>query len=1108
MKNTAVFRPGAALRAWLAVALLSGAISNPPHVFAQRGGGSRPAPGPAASAENGTVGLALKDAATRGGQQVEVVAVVPGSPAAAAGFKPGDVILSVMSQKATSAEAARAQIQSWLAGPARAGGRPLPFIVQRGRANVALQIAATAGAERPAPAANDRLARLRNARRAAIVASTAGAAPAAAASGDVADPFLIPGFATRTATPGGLNVLQRVFLDPHTGELVFAGHHDPAYATGAIDYSTLLSDALRSPTPSFSLEPTADSQTASAAFIRQFDQQMNSNLRNVETGKAWMIGLFDQLLTNPALEVDRRRFLARGAQIFRVPPSEVPPFMHAMLGRTEMGSPPWINFWVKVYQHLGAPEAAEYIRAAANQNADPGSFQAALDHLGLRPIIEDLRARMQSGALGEQIAYARLEVAIWAAIYERCRVPESRWRAAADRASATGNTVPFRGVIDAINTEMVSEKVMDAWLNGLVLSETFLQVMHRMPPLEVAPVCADGLSPDSELARTFLAADWILKNLGVTPELVERVPGHRTPSQFSFELETARGIYDVGDVRARMWLEPATVELRHDSAGAVVDFGRARVAVRGSVIAHGRAGSAAGEQLARDAVDGYTRDLTRRYDEYARALPDLHRLREAAKIIALANWAQARRIKLVPPGPVAAPAPLPASFQRGFWTGNFHANPEKTFFGLVAIGGVDFGPQVGTGWVQTQEDPALGHRALKQLVASSALGQEAVKAAVEDGDLEKARLLAEQSAQAMTGAIDFTGHPALGQIPEVPPPTSVTEIELQTEALTLARQSIAELGRTQPALQQPGADEPRTQLEAQRAQAEERLRKLQALLAAEAREPAQARHYVKLLRNGDWDSLPAPPPRQTVAAAPAPPPAAPARVEVDPVERARLRDEITQLRTELCRVQVQLRRFNATIQMDQGQRDEWEKRVNDAYESALDRAKEKLADFSVDFPEEKLNERLEKLTDPAERAKVERALRMVQHLKEAYKVKDFAKWAEHEEYSRAEVIEGIQIIADVFEVEDKIKDYLSKRWGLKRVIAFQEAASDLVTSAFDVTSEVVSWRRLNQLNRNSEDFLRAVEATAQRQRAVMDGIRQREISLGLDPGSTKEPCEP
>ena len=47
---------------------------------------------------------------------------------------------------------------------------------------------------------------------------------------------------------------------------------------------------------------------------------MAANLRSVESGKAWMIGIFVQLMTNAALEVDRRRFLAKGAEIFRVKP--------------------------------------------------------------------------------------------------------------------------------------------------------------------------------------------------------------------------------------------------------------------------------------------------------------------------------------------------------------------------------------------------------------------------------------------------------------------------------------------------------------------------------------------------------------------------------------------------------------------------------------------------------------------------------------------------------------------------------------------------------------------------------------------------------------------
>jgi hypothetical protein len=978
----------------------------------------------------------------------------------------------------------------------RGAARPAP--TPSGSPQVAPADGTPAG--RPAP---DRFSRRRQ-----IMATKAGGG---IATGEVTDPLLIPGLPVRPPATSGVNVLQRVFLDPATGELVFVGRLDPTYATGAIDYSTLLADAIRSPTPSFSLEPTAASKAASAAFVQQFDRQMASNLGSIENGKAWLIGMFDQLLTNPALEVDRRRFLAKGAAIFKVPPADIPAFVHAMIGRTEMGSPPWINFWARTFEHLGAPEAAAYMRAAANKDNDPYAFQASLDGLGLRPIIEELRTGMQTGALPESVAYARLEVAIWNSIYSRCGIPESRWRAAGEQASRMGDTTSFRTVIDAINVDLVREKVMDPWLNGLVLSETFLQVMNRMPALEVAPICTDGLAPDSELAYTFLAADWTLKNLGVTPELAEKVPGHRTPSEFTFELETARRVYDTGDVNVRMWLQPAAIELRHDSTGRVVEFGRANIGVRTSVLAHGRSGSAAAQQLARDAAAGYADHVTRRYDDYARALPDLHRLREAAKVLALVQWAQKRGVRLTPPFAPAPRSPLPATFRRGFWTANFHSNPEKTFFGLVAIGGVDFGPDVGSAWIQPREDGAVANSALRQLEASALLGRQAADAALA-GDLESARALADQSARAMTGELDLRGHPALAAIPEVPPPTPVTDIQLETEALLRSHQAIADLVKVRQGV---------GPADLTRADAEDHVRKLQGLLVPGQRAPEEARQYVKLLRNGDWAALPAPvasstpykPAAPVAPVAPSPGPriatvtAAPPAPAPTSDEKVAIRGEITALRSELCRVNAQLRRFNATIQQDQAMRAEWEIRVNEAYESALSAAKSKLADFSLDFPDEKLDERLGKITDPAERAKYERARAMLVHLREAYRVGDFANWAEHEQYTRTEVIEGMKIIVEIFDVEAKIKEQLAKRWGLKRVIAFQEAASDLVTAAFDVTSEVVAWRRLNQLNRNSDDYLRAVEAMSRRQREVMEGIRQREIRLGLDQGSTKEPCE-
>lgn len=1024
---------------------------------------------------------------------VKVVAVTPGSLAASAGIQPGDVIVRCNGQTVTSASVFSSLVQT------RSTTAPFEFELSRGRSTVTVSIPpptgvvanSAAGGRGTTTAGNTDRQKLRISRMRGGVASSG-----SVVRGEVVDPFKIPGLDARTQSADGINVLQRVFLDPASGELVFIGRQDKAYATGAIDYSTLLNDALHSPSPVFSLEPTPSTKSAIAGFVGDLDQQMAANLRSTESGKAWLVGIFDQLLSNPSLEVDRRRFLAKGAEIFNVKPEEVPALMQAMLGRTETGSPPWVNFWVKFYQHLGAPEAAEFIRSAANKQNDPDAFRASLDWLGMTPVMADLRSRIASGSITTKAGENILEVEIWIAIDQHCKIPENRWRPAADRAKQTGDIESFQAFNNDLNADIIREYAMAPWLNGLVFSEDFLRTMNRMPQLEIVPQYRNGLEPNSELARTFLAADWMLKTLAVSPELAARVPGHLTPTQFAFQRETAQNMYDLGNVEARLWLTPESVEIQQDSTGTILNFGEARTSVRAEVLEH-RGGSAVAEQLIRDSMTAYGQEVTRRYDEYARALPELHQLREAAKILALVHWAQAHGVKLVPPGPVAAPHALPASFHQGFWTAFFLCNSERNFFGLAADGGVDFSPEVGTYWLKTSEDKALGSTALQQLAGSAALGQQAAEAA-RNGDLETARDLADKSARAMTGDFNTSALPELGKIPEVPPPTRVAMVELQNELVVQNTRAIT--GLSQPA-SGPAA-------ETQRAQTIEHLQQIQNMLGSETPAPAQAKHWVKLLRNGDWASLPQPvaPHATPVATAPAPKPTAPVKVVVDPEERARIRDEITQLRMELCRAQSQMRRFNATIQMDQDQRAQWEKITNEAFDRALDRAKEKLADFTVDFPEGKLNDALEKATDPAERARIERALRMVQHLKESYNLKDFASWAKHEDYGKAEVMEGIGIIVDIIGVEDTIKEHLTKRWGLGRVIAFQEAASDLVDSAYDVTCEVVSWRQLNMLNHNSDEFLVAVNKSGERMRTVVAAIHEREIRLGLAPGDTKDPC--
>ncbi len=1036
-----------------------------------------------AAAPSTEIGLELVEKTTAAGPCVAIAGIRAGSRASDKNLRKGDVLAWVGRQPVTSLQAAQDAIAVWLSDQAQ----PLPLVFERGRTKLMANIIPASGVVRPArdggsgtePGIGQRgAARAQRALERRTLAH-----------GELTDAWAIPGMPARPKEAAGINVLRRVFLDPRTGEVAFVGYYEPAFATGAIDYGALLRDALRSPAPVFSLEPTPEAKTAVDSFVRRFDGEMARTLGSVESGKAWLTGVFDALVSDPALELDRQRFLQRSAELFKIRPDEVPGLVQAMLGRAAPGSEDMLRLCDVVYGRLGAPEIARFLRAGKDKAQNPDPFWAALRELGVWATLEDLRSQVSAGRIPQAIGDSRLLTHIWISALQRCHVPESRWRSLAERALATDDNSAFLARVNEINLDLIREALMDPWLDGLVLSEEFLRRKNALPALEIHPVCGGGLVPDSELAQTFLAADWVLKTLTVSPELSARVPGHLTPTQFIFRRESATGAYDVGNVEFRFWLTPPAVTLRHDETNGIVDFGEANPRVRAEVLSH-RGGSPAAARLTRETLSAYGDEISRRYDEYARALPELHRLREAAKLIALVRWARGGGLRLAAPEPAAATPPLPTRFQRSFWSGFFLSNPEKTFFGLAASGGVDFGEN-NDDWVQPAVDPGLKTTALGQLVGSAGLGRLAADAALR-GDLEAARALADQSARAMTGDFDFSGNPALWGIPEASPPSPYAQAELQAELAQQGKAAIESLAQVRRSPQPAGGD---VELR-QQAEAEQHLQQIRGLLDHTAADPAEARHWVKLLRGGEWEALPKRPPAAAGAAADG------------QAERDRLRGEITALRTELCRVNHQLRRFNSTIQMNEDQRAEWEKRVNDAYQSALDRVKEKLKDFSLEYPTDKLKEKLEKLTDPVERAKVERALRLVRRLQDAYTVKDFASWVANGEFTRQEILEGIKLIADTLGVEDSIKDHLVKRWGLQRFRAYYEAANDLLTSAFDVTSEIIAWRRLNEINRHSDEFLRAVEQTTRRQREVMEQIRQREIALGLDPSATKEPCEP
>ncbi len=980
-----------------------------------------------------SMGLVLQNE----GGRLKVVSVLPGSPAEAAGILPGDVLLKAGGGDATDIIA----IQRLVAVASARGlklnleleraGRPLTVLVGSGRLVPPGAFAPSAASSRPA-------------------------AP-------------LPG--------QGFNVLRYAAPDPRTGEVVCWGDYDPAYPTGPLPYEALLAEALRNPSPSFSLEPTP----AGRAAGRELDQRVAADAQRLARDPAYVQTYAQRLMqvlgTELAQRPDGQRFAKRCGAAFGLTPAEAMDLLQPERGQKARGEKGYIALAAKALKHLGTPGTSEALNSMLG-----GDTWGAIDLLGVGTEARRLKAEFDAGRLAKDQASLRLQGLVWGAFLVNSGMNPALVEGERNR-RGPASFLPW--ATERFTTWM-AEKVGSGMFHGLVLGE---EALHRLypglPALQLEPVCLDGLDPKSALAQVFFRADVAMKSLLALPDAADRVPGHRSQAEYHQAFLAQRGKGGSGGgLRARSWLQPGVVELRVDPGGGLVRFGEARMAIRSKVMEDtGRLGA-----LQQEGVDAYAAEVSSRYEAYARVEPELHRLREAAKVLALARWVRARGMTLRTSfgnGEVSL-----GVVPKGFVQATFLMEGDHLYLQPAAIGGVDFSPQRGEAWVQAQPEAGVVPSALGQLQASAALAGQAADAAIA-GDLTGARELAQRSADAMTGRLQA------GSVPGLPMPTGV-------EAFPMAQASTGLLGRVQSAtlrMQQapsgtPEAEEARAELQGLKVQS-------QRLVAS----PRSAPQVAATLRTpGPLPLAPAPLPPEPV------PSAAVEAKSLSPEDRRRILEETTALRTELCRIRTQLRKLDASVHADQAQRESWEQEVEGAYGRAWDRlTKDIMVDAFSGVLLNRWNQVVGKgLRTPAERAKLSKATQLLKTLELAKSYKDFADWASLESVDAKYIREGLTQVFGLLEGEEVTRKMLARWLGKpipKGATAYYTAAKNVVDTAFDLTAEGFAWARMRQLNRNSDEFLKAVKALAGRQTRVLEGIHAREKTLGLAEGDTREPCE-
>ncbi|HEX9976632.1 MAG TPA: hypothetical protein VGA82_05210, partial [Dehalococcoidales bacterium] len=570
-----------------------------------------------------------------------------------------------------------------------------------------------------------------------------------------------------------INVLDQVVLDPKSGQIAIIGHYNKDYDTGTIPYLDLLKTAMSHPTPKLNLKPTPDTKK-----------------EVIEIGLREQYATFEQMVAvvrgHPELERDRQLMIRELSKAYGLTPEEyVAWYNYVKLDKNKeiLPPPPIRGIQVKVFSKLGYTEVAKALELSF-QNT-PDAAVKALQVLGRG---DEARAILNHNSANSDMSFGALMAATYLAILKDTNIASPDQLATLhDRYTAQSMT--WQAVLKTAQDFLMpyspkndeSKNIMNLAFNRITLSTPAALLLERVHPgySYTEPI---ELDKNSQLARIMYEADYALKSLTVMPELFQNIPGSRTKTEYRIEHKLLGGkkmtfLHD--------WLEPKIVEMAVSPENTVVVFTSSQMLL-----------SSEGDNEYWDLrldkerdheYDAWCAQVMNHYDAYARIIPAFHKVREAAKIVALAKWALAEKIPLDLRSVTQEKWDMPDKVPIFWPLDQAYDQPQGKAYTIyifrTAEGGVSFNPR--GNWIQMTPSVTTTTEVSEQLTLSAQLGQKATQAAVVTGNLENARYLAELSAQALAGSLSRSSLAKLNiALPETrPSPASPVNVQLQREML-------------------------------------------------------------------------------------------------------------------------------------------------------------------------------------------------------------------------------------------------------------------------------------------------------------------------------------
>ncbi len=876
-----------------------------------------------------------------------------------------------------------------------------------------------------------------------------------------------------------INVLDCVFINPETKEIVFMGHYDDKYKTGSLPYNQILEEALKYSYPSFSFEIIPETIDSFKKIESIFDSEMFKIKNDINYGKKWIENIMRTILFSKEATPEKIVFEKR----IRKPYSILPEELYAYL-TWEPESPKWTfkesdfeqtkkyylirSFMNKLFNSVGIDgKYGEgvvvfwYFNKYSNIYGVEKSgykFREIYEVMGLEKEFEKIRQDFNSGKIDNYTASRELIFLYYKNLLSGMGVSKDKIENLIKRA-------PLRGNFDKEISEFANTKIEEIQrnalskiiFNNLVLSYDFLKSIFNLPEIKVG-VKYFGISSDTYLGQIFYNADYTLKYVETLNPNTANLDNFLSFNHYLVEkVSETKKFKEFKDMKKgldRSWIYPGKVEIKELPDKSGVYFGNSEVKIGVESLINA-------PEWYNKILNSYANELNKNYEKIASIYPSLYVMKEIQKVIALARWLKQNNINVKIPE--YDRVNLKIAENTGFIGASFvyPEEGENFFFFLIIHGGISFDKTEGENWIKKQ---TVAKDALECLIASNVFAEKAVESAL-NGDLEGARELAEKSAEAMVGLIDKS---YLKNIPvpsvdkeKIKVPLSnfalvnrefLNTFEKNIAALSKANEEIKNIEK----LKEVDVEKYKKEYEYAKIQEEkikESLKKLKEYINNYYQQPVNistVRATIKLLQSDEYLKS------RSASTKPTSETTNKKQIKEEEIlpDKEQLKIKLLDLKNKLEIAKRNMDTLTKSILENTKEFEKWTNQTEDAIKRSETRLKDILKDLITEKSFELIKDYFKKFPD---------RVKEIERFEQLLSTKEYADWASIKEHTWDDIAEGlVKAIEAMPLVSEKVKK-------------FTKNFKYFIDTSYDISIEFIQWQKLKQFEKDLELYSKAIE---------------------------------